>query len=686
MNRWILLFAMVLVVSLVAIGCSGGGQDPVAPTTDLGVSGAQTISEQPQTHLWGYYDCHIDLETMTVEAVENRSTAFAANVTQFVNGNPANLSFNIKGTPVGTDYIDVDIEVGITHPFPGMAMYDGYDVRGIFIGDGSGSLAYSSDLDYPELGTDQCMLMGDTGAPDGYTRWYNRKEFGTPGLFGYTPGLFASKAFLGNATLCPYKYFADGLSAGEDLWEFLTTSDDEGVFGAGKTNKRDYYLRFPNSKGVVYGYAIVANWIDETTHPANAPEAVGCDVLVTDNIYYVDDTSNGGDLILDLSLFSWIQQPEAIYIESNMLNDVYMLDAADMVPVGGADNYATYHVEIPTDLVESTEGNTFWVIAELADFDYKNDLGVTNSAGSDPLAAFFQFDVVVADEPFNFDPVCDMEVVTPMPHVGNGHIEFDASGSYDPDPGDVITFSWDFDDDGVFGDEYDEGTDDNPIKYYSEDYVGEVCLLLEDGIGGSTTCCVEVDITYQFLPNSYPCAGVTPVTYDSTYECTSGATVLPSADDGYVQVPIGFTFSYGTSNYTLVYVNRNGTISFGAGFYCCTPYCTTTNPPNHISGIADDLNSTQGGQIKYETRMIGGVNAFIAEWDGVPSYYNSGSNTGQVILWDTPQTQYDDFYIQVLLHYDTYNDLFYRKSGTVCCLYTSGVPNNSRWEFPGQEN
>jgi len=406
MYRWTVLYAALLVLAFAALSCSSGGVSPVTPTTTPELSGATIQAGQSQTHLWGYYDCYIDLETMTVEAVENRSTAFAANVVQFVNGNPANLKFNIKGTPMGTDYIDVDIDVSITHPFPGMSKYDGYDVRGIFIGDGSGSLDYSSDYDYPVLGKDQCMLTkpgSDTGTPDGYTRWYNRKEFGTPGLFGYTPGLFASNGFAGTASLCPYKYFADGLSVNKDLWTFFLDTDDDGVFGAGKTNTRNYYLRFPNAKGVVYGYAIVANWIDETTHPANAPEAVGCDVHVTDNIYYVDDTNFGGDLILDVSLWAWLLQPDTIYIDSNMFNDTYTFDATEMIPTGGTETYSTYHVEIPADVVEDVDGNEFWVIGELNDFDYKNDLGITNSAGSDKLAAFFRYDVFVADVPYCSD-------------------------------------------------------------------------------------------------------------------------------------------------------------------------------------------------------------------------------------------------------------------------------------------
>ena len=43
---------------------------------------------------------------------------------------------------------------------------------------------------------------------------------------------------------------------------------------------------------------------------------------------------------------------------------------------------------------------------------------------------------------------------------------FDASGSSDPDPGDtaLLTYSWDFNNDGVFGNPKDGGTDIIPLK------------------------------------------------------------------------------------------------------------------------------------------------------------------------------------------------------------------------------
>jgi hypothetical protein len=107
----------------------------------------------------------------------------------------------------------------------------------------------------------------------------------------------------------------------------------------------------------------------------------------------------------------------------------------------------------------------------------------------------------------NSPPVCILAVETPMPYVGvDGMITFDATESYDPDPMDsIVEYSWDFNGDEIYGDEYDEGTDSHPVKKYYDDYEGFVGLRIKDSFGAETTCVVYVDIRIQkvewVLPN-----------------------------------------------------------------------------------------------------------------------------------------------------------------------------------------
>ncbi len=455
MNRWTILFVLI---SILTLGCSGGGggsaaSNPIAPPSGdpYELSQSRTLGG---THVWGYYDIHIDLETADVEAVNSRNTMFTANVTNFLNGIPPRLGFDIKDIIVEAEYTEVDIDVSLIHPFPGMTQYNGYDVRGVFMGNGSASL--NNGVIYPVRGEDQYMLadpVGGNGAPDGYTRWFNITEFSEGGLplVNYTPGDLATPGFDGSATLCPYKYFADGLDPVQDIFGFLAFTDGNGTFTAGATNTRNYYLRFPSATSIEYGYAVIANWDGEDSHPANAPEAQACMAYYTGDVYYIDETDNGGNLILDIDVFMWEAAtggpPEhEIIIESTVLSLPQYFDGGSLGTSGG-ENISTYHVEIPADNVTSTTGNEFWVIIQLDDYNYANDFGSPNLAQNDPLAAYFRFDLEVSGTPSN----------TP-PNV-TGIEDEEGSGSYqqlvtvndvkeywaifdDPDTGQSHTFIW----------------------------------------------------------------------------------------------------------------------------------------------------------------------------------------------------------------------------------------------------
>jgi len=104
---------------------------------------------------------------------------------------------------------------------------------------------------------------------------------------------------------------------------------------------------------------------------------------------------------------------------------------------------------------------------------------------------------IIIMEPENQIPYCNLLVVTSMPHLGDGVIEFDATESYDPDPCDEITFEWDFDGDLIFNEPIDDsytGPDNNPTHTYTDDYIGPVFLRLTDSDGLGMMCTVEVQV------------------------------------------------------------------------------------------------------------------------------------------------------------------------------------------------
>ncbi len=411
MNRFTVLLSLLISCLFIVIGCSGGGGGaPIAPTGDQ--ESAQDLTaasgpdeQQSQARLWGYYDVILDVASKTVKVVPNRSIEFALNIVKFLNQNPTSLSIDINEITPAPGYIDIDLDVTINHPLDD-AGFDGYDVRGIFVGDGSTELDYNNDLVCPVPGNDQILLNAD-----GYTRWFNPPEFWVPKIFGYIPGIYATPDYSGTATLNPYKYFGEGLGATDELWDYLNSgADDVGYFLHGTGNTRNYQLRFPVPlPGTRFGYAIVANWegADPGDHPSHAEEAVGADVVQIPDLYYVDETDNGGDLILTISIFDWhseltggVMEDYYIIVESTVLSTPYTFDTSEMTPIISGDHYCTYEVSIPGDNITGWENNEGWVIVEYPDSDYKNPLGVPNDAGADPLAECFRFDVDVIPPTF----------------------------------------------------------------------------------------------------------------------------------------------------------------------------------------------------------------------------------------------------------------------------------------------
>ena len=493
MNRLKCILFYLLALSVCA-SCAGP-RDPISPALPSKIPGG--TSEV----LWGFYEFTIDPVTFDIDAIPCRNALFTVNVVNLLNAKPASLGILINSKNLTADYLDIDLDVSITHPYPGLPKFNGYDVRGVFMGDGSGELMYGAGLLYPVFGADQFMLDN----PDGYTRWFNISEFSVPGipLFSYTPGVYASNNFHGTATLCPYKYFADSLSDSDDLWSWLNNhTSQHGQFSSGATNTRNYVLRFPLPlPGIKYGYAITASWagIDPGDHPANVPEAVACSVIDTSDVYFNGPGDFGGDLSLDISLFNWFGKPSTIMVESSVLSALFEIDTDIFLPVSGNDFVSTWHVDIEADSVESTAGNEFWIIAEYDAFDYSNPFGFPNQVEETPLAAFFRYDLEVKQDISNADPVCGLSILTEMPaeDLSPVAVEFDASASSDPD-GDPLTYEWDFDNDGVFSESPDDGfkgPSDKPTHGFYNDFVGPVTLKLTDGLGGQTICPVDVDIT-----------------------------------------------------------------------------------------------------------------------------------------------------------------------------------------------
>jgi len=684
MKRWTVLIVTIAAVSLVVLGCTRSG-NPVAPSTEgRDLTAPSNQSSLSRTVLWGYYDVTIDIATQTVEAIPNREMMFAANVVQFLNGKPSNLSFHIDGTTLGATYTDVDIDVSITHPFPGLTQYNGYDVRGIFLGDGAGKMTYSSKLKYAVQILDQYMMADPDdaygyGRPDGYTRWFNRTEFYNEGLFGYTPGLYASAGYKPTATLAPYKYFADGIGPDDFIWpSIINNQGDHSVFSAGTTNARNYYLRFPNNKGIKFAYAVVANWESVTQHPSNAIEAVLADIHVTDDVWYLNEQYNGGEIILDFSVWDWDAHVNSvgamdeyrILVQSSVLGSVHEFTPSEMTPTGSGAHYYTYHAEIPADKVEYVDENEFWVIVEYPDCNYNNTWGVPNGVGFAPLAAFFRQDLNVADYPINEDPVCDLviDAKNPMPYQSftPAVVVFDATGTYDPDPKDILTYEWDFDGDGVYNESPDDdyvGSPNKPAHLYYSDTACDVSVRVTDGNTGEAVCSIPVDIATHPSKNIQLRAGVTAG--DFAIDPTTGDLLVVYSDYSVYKYTRSSFFATGsqfiwTPSYIVpnrIDVGPNQYSIVGGTYY--TTYMTST------------IYNASGSQVAYiwlnylwtacDVIAMGESGTYSYDMGFAHGYTQAGIKYNRVARWADPlySTYYTHQNTYTESNYFGYNKIFY---------------------------
>ncbi len=100
--------------------------------------------------------------------------------------------------------------------------------------------------------------------------------------------------------------------------------------------------------------------------------------------------------------------------------------------------------------------------------------------------------------------------------------------------------------------------------------------------------------------------------------------VLDLGDDDNVELPLPFDFVLCGQAFGSVFVNSNGSLSFGSGSNDFTESAAEfLGGPPRIAGVWDDLNPTQGGTISFTSD----ANTFTVSFDQVPEYPDVGANT-----------------------------------------------------------
>ncbi len=338
------IICLALIISFLALGCSGGESTVSAP----GITDPAKSNQAINSHgLWGLWQGVIDTQAEMIEFVPLRIAELHLNALPFLEP-PLYLYLSVEHLQFNGDEIEVDI--GLRHPFLGLNQFTGFDVCGIFIT--NGSVTGFSDPAIMMPGEGETRLLN----PDGYSRWWNPTEFPVnPGTIkGYTDGLLGNPYSVAefNCTLNGYKYFCDDLAEITDTLDAVTL-ENRGMFNAGQKNVRCYIIKL-GAGGLVFNYAVDACWKFPTggapweipgdfPPKANREEAWRISVNEIENTLYNDGVDNGGDLSLSIDVYDWFNADmNSVRVESP--GNFTMLESA--TPISGGAGYSTYEIEI----------------------------------------------------------------------------------------------------------------------------------------------------------------------------------------------------------------------------------------------------------------------------------------------------------------------------------------------------
>ncbi|MBL8359932.1 MAG: hypothetical protein JNN18_05530 [Rubrivivax sp.] len=115
--------------------------------------------------------------------------------------------------------------------------------------------------------------------------------------------------------------------------------------------------------------------------------------------------------------------------------------------------------------------------------------------------------------------------------------------------------------------------------------------------------------------------------------CTGSSAA--SDDDISDELPIGFSYTFGTTVYTTARVMTNGRLQF-SNPYCETyigPNIPSTNLPRTMRIYGEDLDPSAGGSVTYKSIGTAPNRQFVVTWTNVPAWNRSASKFNlQIIL------------------------------------------------------
>ncbi|MFH1676390.1 MAG: hypothetical protein ABIC40_05120, partial [bacterium] len=532
----VLVFIILLIIMLPGCNGSNGPSSPAVGNDDSNTPELQKSKNNPASEtgksggkaLWGFWDVSFD-HAAGLQIVPLRGIEYTFDINSFLQppkGSLTNMTINVINMEKLWNAGDVTVDISLTHPFPGLTQFTGFDVLGVFIG--KGDYVANSDLGILYANPANGAVLKNA---DGYTRWMNPLEFKTPGILGFTEGARGLKNQYWNATLNPYKYFADGLYTTESIvddFKIPYQVNNRGLFSPGSTNTRRYDIHFPMFDGkpvVKFQYVVLASWAEPSVIPpqaipgdfpakANMQEAFYCDIsTVGSTVYWVNKDDNGGNLFLTLQIFDWqgMGNPSGVAGEIKRIildspdefinggSKLVMTDSQWTVMAGDCPNSIKLAIDVGAVHPGGPcpyDNDVLVTIVTKEMGDYDNGFGAsypTDGVLSGYARLFYDMGNVCNDPPVVWFENCPDNPLT----VANRTFRWDAED--DVTPNTDIEFRWKYDDDDWS--DWETNLKQAYLENMAEkDHVLTVEASDSDGQVGTVKCIFSVDLPPEHMP------------------------------------------------------------------------------------------------------------------------------------------------------------------------------------------
>ncbi|RMH22520.1 MAG: hypothetical protein D6696_02965, partial [Acidobacteria bacterium] len=126
-------------------------------------------------------------------------------------------------------------------------------------------------------------------------------------------------------------------------------------------------------------------------------------------------------------------------------------------------------------------------------------------------------------------------------------------------------------------------------------------------------------------------AGATVSGIDVVFNRPAPGAPLPLGDDDSIELFMPFTFCIAGQPFDSVFVNSNGSLTFGSGDADFTESTgEMLSGPPRIAGLWDDLSPNNGGTVFFDET----AETFTVNFVDVPEFFNFGANTFSITLHD----------------------------------------------------